>query len=175
MTQEKVKIEIWTSYLTEDITEKYSEEYVEKQKQMFSYDPENLITGSRIIGGRNIVLIEEKGNSRERPHLVIAGCTRNNEASVKNFKGTGLLVARYSIFYGEPSAYTGNYPEESGYTFDLPKETAIVKALLKHDDFLEGIVAREGARIRSAVDRLNATIKRPVLVTDYLSEALGYR
>lgn len=173
--KEIVCIGIATSYLLENMTEKYDEEYVKKQIEMFGYDPNNLIKDRNIITDRNLVVIETpQEHSPNRPHLMIKGCTRENEESVNNGKGTGILFARYSIFYSEPSDYTGNYPGDVGYSFDIPKNPNVVKALIKNDDFLEAIVARDEAKIRQALDSFNSNIEKPILVTEYLTEALKY-
>ncbi len=170
-----INIEIWTPYLTENVAEKYGAEFEEEQMRLFGYDPKGIIGKSKIITPRNIVLIEKEEGLVERPDFIIAGCTLSREETVESLKGSGLLIARYSIFYGGASDYSSNYPNESGYAFDIPKKPDVVKSLLKHDDFLEAIVAREESKIRSAVDKFNETIERPVLITDYLAEALGYR
>ena len=174
--KEIVRIAIATPYLLENISESHDAEYVRKQIEMFGYDPNNLINERKIITDKNIVAIDTaEEHSKLRPHLMIIGCTRKSEKDVASRKGSGLLFARYSIFYGDPSDYTGNYPDDSGYALDMPKDHNIVKALLKHDDFLEAIVERDETKIKSALDNLNSIIAKPILVTSYLAEALKYR
>lgn len=104
--------------------------------------------------------------------LVIAGSTKEVEMDVEDLKGSGLIIGRYSIFYGNPSGYTDVAPEDGGYSLDIPKSVATLKALLTHDGFLDAIVARDETQIREAIDDLNKDLERPVLITPYLSEAL---
>lgn len=171
--REIVRVGIWTPYLIEDMSKECDDEYVAQQIKMFGYDPNKLIKEDKLVTGRNVVLLEKKDSSLKRPHLVIVGCTRSVEDSVKRTRGTGVLVARYSTFYGEPSDYTGNYPDQCGYALDIPKDPDVVKALLHCDDVLEALVAREEERIRCTLDCFNAARERPVLVTGYLREALA--
>ncbi|MBW2964570.1 hypothetical protein KY363_03860 [Candidatus Woesearchaeota archaeon] len=107
--------------------------------------------------------------------LGIHGSTEPAEETVAELKGSGLIIARYSIFYGGPSKYTGNYPEDTGYALDLPKNVSTVKAFLTDDEVLDALVLREEARIRQAIDGLNKTLQQPVLITPFLEEALRVR
>jgi hypothetical protein len=176
-TNNHVRVLIATPYLTENLLQNgYCEECVQVQRENFGYDPDHLIGAGTIIRTqRHVVEIETKEkNSGRAPHLMVIGCTRGAEEAVTSLKGSGILCARYSIFYGGPSDYTGNYPDEAGYALDIPKDPSVVHALLRYDEFLESIIAREEERIRTAVDHFNEanTGAQPILITDYLREAL---
>ncbi len=169
-----VNIQIWTPYLIKEISEECSEQELKAQKEMFGYDPSNLLTENKIVSERNLILLDKERESTTRPEFIIAGCTIEGEAEVKKCKGSGALIARYSIFYGEASDYTGSYPDESGYAFDIPKSTDLVRSLLKYDNFLEGIILRNETKIRNAITEFNKINQGTIIITPYLPKALEY-
>jgi len=167
---------IITPYLYENMREECTEEYVQKQIEYFEYDPNNLGGIKFLETNRFIVNLNTRTNcSKANPDLIIIGSAGVSEDEVEMLKPSGILVARYSIFYGGPSSYTGNTPEEGGYSLDLPKSVATSKALLTHDGVLESILEREESKIRDAVENLNKTIEKPVLITPFLAKALKAR
>jgi hypothetical protein len=104
--------------------------------------------------------------------LVIAESTPRGEDDVYAMRWTGMIVARYSRFYGKQSGHFGMPPEEIGYALDIPKNVATVEQLLNNQPILEALVAREEQEIRQSIERLNGQLPEPILVTPYLSEAL---
>jgi len=184
-TQTKPKrtyqVAILTPYLTDSLKDvqgyfENNPSEVFTQIDRFGYDPENLNGNDTIQTPKsNLVQLITKNNHDRHfgsPDLVIAGSTEAAENEVESFKGSGLIVARYSIFYSEPSGYTGRHPHQAGYSLDIFKDVNIVKALLKSDEVLEAIASREEPAIRSALDNLNQTLPAPILVTPYLAQAL---
>jgi hypothetical protein len=140
------------------------------------YTAENLKGVKEIDTERTTVRIEPPQDhtliSPSLADLIIIGSAGYSEGDVRAIKPLGIVVARYSIFYGGPSGYTGDRPEETGYSLDLPKSVDTVKALLSHEPFLDALVARDDALIRTALEDLNAGLREPVLATPYLTEAL---
>ena len=104
--------------------------------------------------------------------LVILGNMEDAEERAMKLRGSGVIVARYSIFYGGKNKYTGNSPEKAGYSLDIPKKFKTVKALLKNDEFLEALVTREEKQFKKAIQEFNKEQDQPVLITPYLREAL---
>jgi hypothetical protein len=105
--------------------------------------------------------------------LAIAGCTEQGEEEVRNMKGSRVVVARYSIFYGGKSDYTGSSPEEAGYSLDIPKNIKSVIALLRSDEILEAIQDRDGFRVKNALSGLNTRLEQQILATPYLEVVLN--
>ncbi len=165
-----VNVAILTPYLLEDVRGKWPQSEIEKQIQRFGYDPQHILIDRILPTEHNLVKVEEE--IIKRPHLVIAGCTQRVEQSISQKKGSGLLIARYSIFYGKVSNYSGKSPAVSGYAFDIPKNPQIIKALLREDRFLEALVFRDESKIRSSLESFNLRKDQPVLITEYLNEAL---
>tara|TARA_Y100000034_G_scaffold117637_1_gene157318 strand:- start:1194 stop:1835 length:642 start_codon:yes stop_codon:yes gene_type:complete len=199
-TKEPFRVSILTPYLSESLDSFIKgcgvgkEQQVKQllnQKMIFGYDPidtKELTTPE----GRLVLLdspkyrpatyidddgeidssLSRKFESESESDLVISGCTKSAEDETSILAFFGKLVARYSIFYGKPSAYTGKLPEESGYSFDVPKDIETVKKLLTSDDVLDSIVLRDEHRIRESIDRLSIYLEKPILVTPFLSRAL---
>jgi hypothetical protein len=152
---------------------------------LYGYDPDNL-NGIKLLSTDkgNIVRIwspEYDGLYREdvrkyeleNSDLVIAGSTERGEYEVNQLKDSGLIVARYSIFYGSRSGYSSEKPEETGYSIDIPKSVTCVNRLLQSDKTLEAIASRDESRIISAIDELNSGNESyPILITPYLTKAL---
>ena len=178
MTEEKKQIIVglFTPYLYQNMGEKFDEEYLKTQIEKFGHDPNN-------FNGRKYLLTENYQIKLDSPDDFVSkgpqelafsvhGSTEWAEDDVRGLRGSGLIMARYSIFYGKPSGYTGNFPEESGYAIDLPKNMDTVKAFLTNDLMLDALVAREESKIKSAVETLNSGLEMPVLITPYLAKAL---
>jgi len=108
----------------------------------------------------------------KKADMAITGSDSYRERDVRNFRGNGLVIGRYSMFYGKPSKYSGMRPGDSGYALDIPKEPHIVRSLLKFDPVLDAIVNKDSDGVRSALDELNKYIGIPILATPYLDEAL---
>jgi hypothetical protein len=188
-TQEKsqvkeYKVAVLTPYLTQGIDSfKCPMEFIEQLS--FGYDPFNL-SGLKFLqtSKKNIVTIKSAqydGTWRcktmfenvKDSDLIISGSTEAGEEEVRSFKGSGLVVARFSIFYGGNSDYTGSSPESAGYSLDLPKSVGCAVALLTNDNCLEAIASREEVKVRAAIAELNKGHEQaPVLITPYLAEAL---
>ncbi len=178
MNEEKKKIIVglFTPYLSENMGERFDEEYIKMQIEDFGYQRSNFNGTKHILTDKYEVRLDKPHDfiSRGPNDLVLSihGSTENGEEDVRGLRGSGLIMARFSIFYGGPSQYTGNYPEESGYALDFPKDIGAVKALLTNDQMLDALVLREETKIRDAVENLNSTLNQPVLITDYLTKAL---
>jgi len=104
--------------------------------------------------------------------LVIAGCTYKGECEVQCMRGTGLIIARFSKFYGRPSEYTGKMPGESGYSLDMHKSADTVRVLLTDDKILDSLVSRNEIEIINALAKFNKERWEPVIPTHHLTEAL---
>lgn len=153
----------------------FSQEGVAEQKQKYGFDENNLAGVKQVETKKYEVILRPKVDLFRMPSdLVISGCTEYLEREVRKMKGSGILFARYSIFYGSPSEYTDRRPEDSGYAFDIPKSVETVKKLITCDALLEGILAREEKKIVKAVEGLNKGLASPVLITPYLRTALQY-
>jgi|GEM_PF-3547678 len=156
---------------------KDSEQRLAAMRKAYLYNPSDF-TSIRFLETDRYRVILEEAKSYEQGNLVhadialLGNYTDMEERAIKA-KGTGLIVARYSIFYKYRSDYSGNYPQQSGYSIDIPKRVATAKALLMHEPFLEGILARDEQKIVDAIGGLNQALDQPVLVTPYLHTALS--
>jgi hypothetical protein len=103
--------------------------------------------------------------------LVLAGSTQDGEEEAVALGEQGHIVARFSIFYGGPSDYTGRRPEQSGYSLDIPKSFDVLTDLLQNEAFLDGIDQRNSSLIRDALS--SPRNQNPALVTPYLEHALS--
>lgn len=112
-----------------------------------------------------------RGTLAQAPILAIAGSTRGGEDEVRGLKGTGIIVARYSIFYGRPSEYTGSSPEEAGYSLDFPKNINTVRSMLRNGDVLEALRSRNKEGIEKALEIFNECYNAPIRTTPYLEIA----
>ena len=182
------KAAILTPYLTEGIDRFGSPKEALKQITQYGLELINF-EGIRLLQtdkGNHVKIWSPEYDARGRlevraseirgSDLVITGSTEPSEEEVENFKGSGLVVARFSIFYGKPNRYTGNLPEEAGYSLDLPKSVGCALALLTSENVLESLVLREEARVRNAIEKLNLGHEgAPVLITPYLNEVLKIR
>ncbi|MBU2523096.1 MAG: hypothetical protein KKE23_02280 [Nanoarchaeota archaeon] len=147
------------------------------QQKKYGFDPKNLHGQDRVNTKKgNVVMLSTLEKTvlpcKVFADLDISGCNEPSEHNVQELKGSGLLVARYSIFYGGNSKYTGSSPQDSGYSLDIPKNPKTVKALLQNDSFLEAIMSRDGSMILRSLGKLNKKLEQPILVTPYLEEAL---
>jgi len=168
---------IMTPYLTENMEAKgFCECFIQEQIKKYGYDPQNLNGYKFLETDKFLVRLHTRDDhTNERSDLLVIGSAGNSEGIVGSLKPSGIIVARYSIFYGGPSQYTGTSPEKGGYSFDLPKNVAVAKALLTHNGVLEAILEREEAKIRAALADLNKNVGQPVLITPFLAEALKAR
>lgn len=187
---EEVNVAIITPYLAKDI-----DEFVEsmnplkfdRQVAKFGYNPlKNFGKISQIQNERNLVRIVKQPERIERPEIVacmrnpdilfsVMGSSEDAERDVMNTRGSGALIARYSIFYGGNSKYTGRNPSDAGYAFDIQKDPEIVREMLQDDDVLDAISQREESKIKEALESLNKRLTAPILVTSYLEQALRER
>ena len=180
---------LFSGYLTEDMAESYGANYIQEQKDLFGYEDYNFNGQNQILTPKHRVVLLSKDDSRysgpqdvrfakyrgpQDVDFAIHGSTRLAEEMVRDYMGSGLIFARYSIFYGGPSVYSENSPEESGYALDLPKSIDVVNTLLNNDRFLKSVLTRKEDQIKSALDEVNKGIEKPILVTSYLSEVLSY-
>ncbi|MBT7903668.1 hypothetical protein HN587_07430 [Candidatus Woesearchaeota archaeon] len=177
--KKRIIVGLFSPYLYENMSERFDSKYITMQKEKFGYESENLNGTKTLSTDKFIVRLDRQGDHESRGPddltLGIIGSTDAAEDDVRSWKGSGLVVARFSIFYGNPSQYTGNYPEESGYSLDFPKDIATVREFLHDDSVLDALVAREESQIRSAIESFNSGVANPVLVTDYLHYALRCR
>ena len=187
----EITIAIVSPYLTDNL-ERMIEKFPSKEEFLFQmekakYMPNNLHGVSNLKTRRNLVSIikpEQTSNGSFRNNVLrncvfdskvifsISGSTADMESQIKSYKGSGVIVARYSIFYGKSSGYTGRSPAESGYSLDIPKDPEVVRMMLIDDDFLEAISDRDEKRIKEALENLNKRLHEPILATGYLAEAL---
>lgn len=176
-----VEVALLTPYLTDSLGDMLagSESFKDAlfQFAVAGYDPNNLHGVDRLTTVRNTVLLRKPCDAFDNilPDLAIAGCTEEAESAVQRLIPSGVLFARYSMFYGGPSEYTRKQPEESGYSFDIPKQPKVVLAFLNCDDFLDGIAERNEEQIRAGVSGLNEKLSQPVIVTPHLARALQIR
>lgn len=171
---------ILTSYLVEDMGGKgYSKKYLKNQIEKFGYDPNNFRGVKSFLTPKFRIMLEtNESHILRRPELsdlAIVGSTEEAEKTVRDFRASGIIAARYSIFYGKPSEYTGNYPEESGYSLDIPKEVAAVRAMLTNENVLESFLSRNEEQIKAALSEFNTGLEKPILITPYLAKALKIR
>ena len=105
--------------------------------------------------------------------LSIMGSTEDSEDLAVQLKGSGILIGRYSIFYGKNSEYTKRSPSQSGYSFDIPKNPDAVLRMLQEDEFLDAVEQKNKSKIESALENINKGLVSPILTTKYLKEALN--
>ncbi len=177
--EKKLIVAIFTPYLYEDMRKAgYSEQYIREQVEKYGQDHDNLqgVKTVKTQSGRLVKLDTPDDHESKGPDdvlMAIHGSTESAERMILAHKGTGLIVARYSIFYGGPSGYTGRTPEEGGYALDIPKKVETARALITDDAVIDALVAREAGKIRDAIDGMNKRLNVPVLVTPYLEKALA--
>jgi hypothetical protein len=177
--EKKLIVAIFTPYLYEDMRKAgYSEQYIREQVEKYGQDHDNLqgVKTVKTQSGRLVKLDTPDDHESKGPDdvlMVIHGSTESAERMILAHKGTGLIVARYSIFYGGPSGYTGRTPEQGGYALDIPKKVETAKALITDDAVIDALVAREADNIRGSIEGLNRKLEQPVLVTSYLEKALA--
>tara|TARA_Y100000310_G_C20685833_1_gene818911 strand:- start:1373 stop:1906 length:534 start_codon:yes stop_codon:yes gene_type:complete len=108
----------------------------------------------------------------KEPLLVIAGQTRIGEEEVRDMKDLGFVVARYSVFYGGRSRYTGASPDEAGYSLDMPKDPQTAGKLLANQEVYEALESRNKSKIEKAIANFNENGYYPIRITSFLEEAL---
>lgn len=189
MEKEKVDVVILTPYLSESLGEFFKDgktvkDFVE-QVAKYGYTPINLSGVDRIETQSRLVNLLKPDTHRShrdqlvemnpRSTLVIAGSTKDVEGEVAALRGTGLVVARYSVFYGGPSNYTGKTPQETGYSLDIPKIVPAVLSLVSSDEFFEGLKLADADKINSALKNISrGNESTPIRPTPYLTEALKF-
>ncbi|MAF50813.1 MAG: hypothetical protein CMH64_01855 [Nanoarchaeota archaeon] len=175
-------VTLLTPYLSEDLGEHLTREEVLEHIILYGHDPSNfseervLRTPERLVSLSSPSYVGSTGTLPRmvlsESDLVISGNTESAEETVRDLKDSGLIIARFSIFYGEPSGYTDNSPEASGYSLDIPKDVSTVRAMLTDDNLLNALTSENESRIRMALNDLNTNLDQPVLATPFLSEAL---
>ena len=175
------KVFVGTPYLTDGIEDYKCPIEMIEQMVFAGYDPKNL-NGVQLLktSKGNIVRLSTKETNPNATlreiashDFAIAGSTEPVEERVLNLKSSGLVVARYSMFYSKPSGYSGRTPEQGGYSLDLPKVVGCAVTLMTNDNFLEALVSREETKIKQAIADLNQGHESaPILITPYLAKAL---
>jgi hypothetical protein len=126
----------------------------------------------------NLRMVEWGNQSYTPPpldkNLIIAPCTDDCKPGTI-WKGTGLIVARYSMYYGAKPGRVRMSAADAGYALDIPKTPSAVRRLLMDDRFLTAILDRDADKIRGAVTDVSASLWEPILVTPYLDVALEKR
>lgn len=191
------RVAILTPYLHESLVEvcregeklsKNGEDFAKEQSEKYGYDADNFNGVNAFVTPERVVTLTIP-EDYEPPTIVkavmfpspadlaISGTAGHMEGFADFMKKThsGVIVARYSIFYGGPSEYSGRTPEEGGFALDIPKTVAAVRALLTDDKTLDAIAERDEARLRSALGRLNEKLEQPIIATPYLTEVLNIR
>ena len=153
------------------------------------YDPNNLADVNMIETPTKQILLKHfaRGGSFEEssyprideipnpPLLVIRGCTEESEEGVQKHRGGGIIFGRYSMFYPGQSKYSGLHAGESGYSLDIPKLVQTVRDLLLDDSVTDALASRNLEQICASLERFNQSRDEPVLITEYLREALKTR
>lgn len=173
-SKQNIRVGILTSYLARSLDELEPIEQFE-QMVLFRAESDNLKDVNYLETSKFRVKLEKQPEGITPPPLIIIGSTRNAELDVLGIKDNfpQVIVARYSVFYGGPSGYTGVPPEQTGYSLDLPKSVAVARKLLTHDGFLEALVKRNLAEIRNALTDINKNLEQPILTTPRLETALS--
>jgi hypothetical protein len=179
-------VPILTPYLTEDfVSLNLTSGEAAEQMSEYGYNPEDLIRENQVMTpeGNLVALSKPFYVGANRPlfnaeqmkgsDLVIAGSTVPAEREVMSLMDSGIVVGRYSIFYGGCSDYSGCRPEEAGYSLDIPKNTGVVRALLQSDSFFESLKGRDETGIRKSLEELSRGFSNPIIVTPFLSTALS--
>ena len=181
----EIKVAIITPYLTEVFEQReMSKEEFEFQTTIAGYKSGMLLTEKAIE--TDFFLVKPwmpKGYSnnastrkhflatiQDKPDLVIAGSSPDGELEVGTVMGSGLLVARYSMFFGGPSLYTGLMPQDMGYALDIKKDPEVVQRMLKDDCVLEAILKQSVKGMSEAVEKFNKGTTPDLLVTAYLAQ-----
>lgn len=175
-----INIGLMTNYLTrsfEEWSKKFSDE-MQFQIETAKLEKENL-AGVRYMNTPAFdVRLHSPNEYDVAPgacSLIIAGNTEPNEFWSQSLMGSGILIGRFSIFYGGNSRYTGNSAAQGGYALDIPKSVDTVKAMLQHEPLLEGLLMRDAQLIENGLGSLNSKLSEPVIATPYLSQALQIR
>ncbi len=174
ISKQNVRVGVLTPYLARSIEELAPIEQFE-QMVLFRAEPDNLKNVNYLETPKFRVKLEKQPEGIMPPQLIIIGSTIQAEADVSSIS-TGfpqVIIARYSIFYGGPSGYTGVRPEQAGYSLDLPKSVAVAKKLLTHDMFLEALVNKNLANLRDALADINKDLAQPILETPRLEIILS--
>ena len=103
-----------------------------------------------------------------KPIICIASSARDAESSVYCENDTGIIHARYSMFYGGPSGYSGRTAAQGGYALDIPKLVKTVKDLFLNDDLTDALESRDLGTIYEALGRFNFKRDLPIIATEFL-------
>ncbi|MDP3882258.1 MAG: hypothetical protein Q8Q31_05265 [Nanoarchaeota archaeon] len=187
-----LQVGILTGYLYESLEKMISEApnlgWALSQVFEFGHPPQNLSGTKHLTTPKFRVHLrnpEENGESYSqgfypcltdpKSTFIISGSAEQVEERIIGTKDSGILIARYSIFYGGKSNYTGRSAAESGYAFDMPKDVATARKLLTTDSVLEAIAARDEKAIVGSLEVMNRDLQYPVLITPFLHEVLNKR
>ncbi len=180
-SRKTINVGIMTYYLTKSFDEYWAKKDcdLEWQQQNAKLERQNL-AGIRYFKAGNLdVRLHNPDEHDVAPgecSFFIAGCDPKFEDWTNRMQGSGMVIARFSMFYGCRSKYSKNTAAESGYSLDIPKSVSTVQTMLTHEPFLEGILARDEQRINSGLQSLNEKLQlqqqQPVLATPYLTHAL---
>ena len=175
----EMPVVIATPYLYKNMADEYCYDYVKIQRDKYSYEDNNFSTLDELVGGNikvNLLKLrcnENVLNEANAP-LYVIGSTRAAEELVEEQKGSGKVIARFSVFYSNPSGYSGDYPEETGYAIDIPKSIETITSFLTHLPTMIALNNRDFDGIIKELDNLNKNLEQPVLATPYLKEALRW-
>ena len=128
--------------------------------------------------GANLLVMDPNGREQMSPeraqayNFLICGSARDSEEEVMTFRDRDIFTARYSMFYGGPSEYTGRMPEDTGYALDMPKDNSPF-ALIENTTFLEGILHKDQDQILEGIDQVNRKLEQPIIVTPYFHYIFG--
>src|SRR3989338_4305465 len=177
-----IRVDIHTSYLTDNYGATLSTEEFKKQVKYERLEQENLRDTSVFTTPHfEVRVVKSKEDcARENstglvPHLAIVGSTREKEALTEKLTNImpGLIIARYSVFYGGPSKYTGTLPQYTGYSLEIPKRVETVRTLLTNEGFLKALLTRDIYQMREAISAINKVLEEPILETPRLEYILG--
>jgi len=176
---------ILTPYLLDSAeglkAEGFSDYDIQNQIRWYGLDLNNLRGVKHMKAGNIDVLLETDEDhtldDSANADLIIIGSAESAESKVRKMVGRNprAIIARYSVFYGRPSEYTGKRPEDAGYALDLNKKVSVARALLTHEATLSALLNRDESQVREAIAQLNLILENPILITPYLTKALEAR
>lgn len=110
--------------------------------------------------------------SRIEPHIVVIGQTPLFEQIARGLASAketlfDPVIIRFSSFYPDPSAHTGNSAKEVGYGFDMPKDPFALYGVLTDEPFLHSFLSRQTDQLEVALCELNRSKwlrDKPILI-----------
>jgi len=179
-----IRVDIQTDYLAGNYGATLSKKEFQKQVKYARAERENLRDTSvlttpnfevRLVKSKEDCDREISAGFSMPPHLAIVGSTSEKEALTEKLTNImpGLIIARYSVFYGGPSKYTGTIPQYTGYSLDIPKQVETVRTLLTNEGFLNALLTRDIYQMREAISAINKGLEEPILETPRLEYILG--